>query len=142
MVGTSGEFQRLGEAEGSESPFVGVEHGQGQEQRDWGEVYADRKMPEMVSVGVGQDEPPGSVQVLHKDGEGCRVPRFYRGLYDAMHLCYRSIVDEKAPAVEDTEKRLKAAVLHSLEEESEGLRKCEEELKVRRMRFLLYPLPR
>ena len=68
--------------------------------------------------------------------------RFYGGLYDAMHLCYRSIVDEKAPAVEDTEKRLKAAVLHSLEEESEGLRKCEEELKVRRMRFLLYPLPR
>ena len=59
--------------------------------------------------------------------------RFYGGLYDAMRLCYRSIMDEKAPAVEDMEKRLKAAVLHSLEEESEGLRKCEEELKVRMM---------
>jgi hypothetical protein len=60
--------------------------------------------------------------------------RFYGGLYDAMRLCYRSIMDKKAPAVETTEKRLKAAVLQSLEEESEGLRKCEEELKVRRMR--------
>ena len=60
--------------------------------------------------------------------------RFYRGLYDAMRLCYRSIMDEKAPTVEDTEKRLKAAVLHSLVEEAEGLKKCEEELKVRRMR--------
>jgi len=43
-------------------------------------------------------------------------------------------MDEKAPTVEDTEKRLKAAVLHSLVEEAEGLKKCEEELKVRRMR--------
>jgi len=60
--------------------------------------------------------------------------RFYGGLYDAMRLCYRSIMDKKAPAVETTEKRLKAAVLQSLEEELEGLRKCEEELKVRRMR--------
>jgi hypothetical protein len=31
-------------------------------------------------------------------------------------------------------KRPKLAVLQSLEEESEGLRKCEEELRVRRMR--------
>jgi len=60
--------------------------------------------------------------------------RFYGGLYDAMRLCYRSVMDKKAPAVETSEKRLKAAVLQSLEEESEGLRKCEEELKVRRMR--------
>ena len=43
-------------------------------------------------------------------------------------------MDEKAPAVDETEKRLKSAVLHSLEEESEGLRKCEEELKVKKMR--------
>jgi len=60
--------------------------------------------------------------------------RFYGGLYDAMRLCYRSIMDKEAPVVETTEKRLKAAVLQSLEEELEGLRKCEEELKVRRMR--------
>ena len=43
-------------------------------------------------------------------------------------------MDEKAPAVDETEKRLKSAVLHTLEEESEGLRKCEEELKVKKMR--------
>lgn len=48
--------------------------------------------------------------------------RFYGGLYDAMRLCYRRILDEKA--VDETEKRLKSAVLHSLEEE----------LKVRMMR--------
>ena len=60
--------------------------------------------------------------------------QFYGGLYDAMRLCYRRIMDRKAPVVEITEKRLKLAVLQSLEEESEGLRKCEEELRVRRMR--------
>ena len=60
--------------------------------------------------------------------------QFYGGLYDAMRLCYRRIMDKKAPVVEITEKRLKLAVLQSLEEESEGLRKCEEELRVRRMR--------
>ena len=60
--------------------------------------------------------------------------QFYGGLYDAMRLCYRRIMDKKAPVVETTEKKLKAAVLQSLEEESEGLRKCEEELKMRRMR--------
>ena len=60
--------------------------------------------------------------------------RFYGGLYDAMRLCYRSVMDEKAPVVSETEKRLKSAVLHSLEEESEGLKRCEEELKVRRMK--------
>ncbi len=60
--------------------------------------------------------------------------RFYGGLYDAMRLCYRRILDKKAPVVETTEKRLKTAVLQSLEEESEGLRKSEAETKVRRKR--------
>ena len=60
--------------------------------------------------------------------------QFYGGLYDAMWLCYRRIMDKKAPVVEITEKRLKLAILQSLEEESEGLRKCKEELKARRMR--------
>ena len=41
-----------------------------------------------------------------------------------MRLCYRRILDEKAPTVDETEKRLKFAVLHLLEEESEGLKKC------------------
>ena len=40
----------------------------------------------------------------------------------------------ESSVVSETEKRLKSAVLHSLEEESEGLKRCEEELKVRRMR--------
>jgi len=60
--------------------------------------------------------------------------QFYGGLYDAMRLCYQRMMDKKAPVVEIREKRLKLAVLQSLEEESEGLRKCEEELRVRRMR--------
>ncbi len=60
--------------------------------------------------------------------------QFYAGLYDAMRLCYQRMMDEKAPVVKITEKRLRLAVLQSLEEESEGLRKCEEELRVRRMR--------
>ena len=60
--------------------------------------------------------------------------QFYGGLYDAMRLCYRRMVDKKAPVVEVTEKRLRSAVLQSLEEESEGLRKCEEELRVRKKR--------
>ena len=60
--------------------------------------------------------------------------RFYGGLYDAMRLCYWRILDEKAPTVDETEKRLKSAVLHLLEEESEGMKKCEEELRVRKMR--------
>ena len=134
MVGTCGEFQRLGEGKGSEDPVVGVGHGEGKEQGDRGEVYADRKVPEMVPVGVGQDEPPGSVQVFARMEKNVGFQQFYGGLYDAMRLCYRRIMDKKAPVVETTEKKLKAAVLQSLEEESEGLRKCEEELKVRRMR--------
>jgi len=60
--------------------------------------------------------------------------QFYAGQYDAMRLCYRRMMDEKAPVVEITEKRLRLAVLQSLEEESEGLRKCEEELKARKLR--------
>ena len=60
--------------------------------------------------------------------------QFYGGLYDAMRLCFLRIMDKKAPVVEITEKRLKLAVLQSLEEESEGMRKCEEELRVRRRR--------
>ena len=60
--------------------------------------------------------------------------QFYGGLYDAMRLCFLRIMDKKAPVVEITEKRLKVAVLQLLEEESEGMRKCEEELRVRRRR--------
>ena len=41
-------------------------------------------------------------------------------------------MNELAPVVDGIEKELKSAVLDSLEEESEGLRKCEEELKVMR----------
>ena len=61
-------------------------------------------------------------------------PRFYGGLYDGMRLCYQRMFNEKALVVEEVKKRLKLAVLHSLEEESKGLRKSEAETKVRRKR--------
>lgn len=52
---------------------------------------------------------------MEKDTE---FQRFYGGMYNALRLCYRRIMDEKAPPVDETERRLKSAVLHSLDEEA------------------------
>ena len=60
--------------------------------------------------------------------------RFYGGLYDGMRLYHLRILDEKAPVVEEVEKRLRMAVSNSLEEETEGLKKSEAETLVRRKR--------
>jgi len=42
--------------------------------------------------------------------------QFYGGLYDGMRLCHMRIFDEKAPVVEEEERRLRLAVCNSLEE--------------------------
>ena len=63
-------------------------------------------------------------QLFERMEKGTGFQRFYGGMYEALCLCYWRIMDEKAPS----------AVLHSLDEESEGLRKCEEELKMRKKR--------
>jgi len=44
------------------------------------------------------------------------------------------ILNEKAPVVEEVEKRLRLAVCHSLEEETEGWKRSEAETRKRRKR--------
>jgi len=60
--------------------------------------------------------------------------RFYGGLYDGMRLCHMRILNEKAPVVEEVEKRLRQAVGNSLQEEMEGLMRSEEETRKMRKR--------
>ena len=134
MVETGGEFQRLGEAEGFEDPVVGAGHGEGKEQEIGEKCTRIGRCQRWSLLEWARMNPQDLCKFFERMDKNVGFQQFYGGLYDAMRLCYRRIMDKKAPVVEITEKRLKLAVLQSLEEESEGLRKCEEELRVRRMR--------
>jgi len=62
--------------------------------------------------------------------------QFYGGLYDGMRLCHVRIFNERAPVVEEVEKRLRLAVCNSLEEKTECLKKSGAETRVRRKRMV------